>query len=178
MTKEELRKEIRARIGEMTDNEKEAASVSICKQIIATPEWQKAGCVLLYAALQDEVNLCLLLKDAEKNGKRVYLPVVAGNEMKLKLYESKYGLRRGEFNILEPAADAHELECMDELDLAIIPGRAFTADGMRLGRGRGYYDRILPSISCAKWGVAFGSQLVAELPSDPWDVRLDRVVTE
>jgi 5-formyltetrahydrofolate cyclo-ligase len=62
----------------------------------------------------------------------------------------------------------------------LVPGVAFTRAGARLGRGAGYYDRFLAGADPAavKVGLAFSSQIVPELPEEPFDVRLDRLVTE
>ncbi len=66
------------------------------------------------------------------------------------------------------------------IDVVIVPGTAFTRDGDRLGQGGGWYDRFLRSVrpDCVTIGVAFAPQVMAELPVEPHDVRLDHVVTE
>lgn len=132
--------------------ERDSASLYVCLQIIGTAEWQNAGKVLLYTALSDEVDLALLIQDAQDSDKVVLLP--------------------------QPTADAPALdpEELSDVDLAIIPGRAFTREGDRMGRGKGYYDRLLSSLKCPKWGAAFACQIVREIPTDSWDVRLDKIV--
>lgn len=151
MTKKELREQIKAKVARMRASDKENESLFVCLQIIGTAEWQQAETVLLYEALPDEVDLGLLVQDAQDSGKRVLMP--------------------------QPSADAPALETsqLEQVDLAIIPGRAFTQEGARMGRGKGYYDRLIPSLHCPKWGVAFGCQLVQEIPSDEWDQPLDKV---
>ena len=66
------------------------------------------------------------------------------------------------------------------LDVVVVPGLAFTADGRRLGQGGGHYDRFLPRLraGCVTIGAAFAEQLVDDLPTEPHDVRLDLVVTD
>ena len=76
----------------------------------------------------------------------------------------------------EPTADAEPLSGLEDTDLAIIPGRAFTESGARMGRGKGYYDRMLKDLTCPKIGVAFRCQLVDDLPTDSWDIPMDEVV--
>lgn len=151
MTKKELREQIKAKVARMRASDKENESLFVCLQIIGTAEWQQAETVLLYEALPDEVDLGLLLQDAQDSGKQVLMP--------------------------QPSADAPALETslLEQVDLAIIPGRAFTQEGARMGRGKGYYDRLIPSLHCPKWGVAFGCQLVKEIPTDEWDQPLDKV---
>ena len=176
MTKKELRDQIKAQIGRMKAAQLDTASLYVCLQIIGTQEWQEANTVLLYAALPDEVDLNLLLQDAEGSDKRVILPVVDGDTLLLKVYDPRHMARQGKYQIMEPTAQCKTLDNLDEIDLAIIPGRAFTRQGARLGRGKGYYDRLLSSLHCPKWGVAFPCQMVKEIPTDPWDIPLDKVI--
>lgn len=178
MTKQELRKLIKARINLMQMEEREAASMQICKRIIDSTEWKEAKTVWLYAALPDEVNLNMLIQDAKQCGKRILLPVVDGDDLQLRFYDPQHMATQGKYNIDEPTAHCPSLSNLYEIDLAIIPGRAFTRDGLRMGRGKGYYDRTLAAIRCPKWGVAFACQIVEELPTDPWDIRLDSIVDE
>ncbi|MCR5394700.1 MAG: 5-formyltetrahydrofolate cyclo-ligase [Bacteroidales bacterium] len=151
MSKQEIRKQIKERISKMKAADRDSASLFVCLQIIGTAEWQGAETVLLYEAMPDEVDLGLLIQDARDSGKQLLMP--------------------------QPSADAPALDpaLLEKVDLAIIPGRAFTAQGDRMGRGKGYYDRLLPSLHCPKWGAAFSCQLLPEIPTDEWDVKLDKV---
>lgn len=176
MTKQELREQVKASIKLMQFEEREAASVRICQRIIGTPEWKEAKSVLLYASLPDEVTLDMLINDAEQCGKQILLPVVDGDDLHIRLYDPDRIVCSEKYHIKEPADCCPALSDLDGIDLAIIPGRAFTRDGLRLGRGKGYYDRTLPSLSCPKWGVAFACQVVDDIPVDPWDIRLDRII--
>lgn len=65
-------------------------------------------------------------------------------------------------------------------DVVVVPAVAFSRDGHRLGQGGGWYDRFLARVrpDCRTVGVAFREQLVDELPLEPHDVALDRVVTD
>lgn len=177
MTKQELREQIKGKIKQMQREERESASRLVCRDIISSPEWKNAQTVWLYAALPDEVDLSLLIQDAEQSGKRILLPVVDGNDLQIRVYDSRHIVRKGKFNILEPTSECPVLTNLEEINLAIIPGRAFTRSGLRMGRGKGYYDRTLRSVRCPKWGVAFECQIVDELPTDPWDVPLERIIT-
>ena len=88
-------------------------------------------------------------------------------------------LRRGAFGIAEPEPGARTCP-PGEIDLVVVPGVAFTAGGVRLGRGKGYYDRYLSQAEFrgATVGVCYAHQLVGELPSEPHDVAVDCVVAE
>lgn len=153
MTKQELRKQIREEIKRLSAADRDTQSLFICLQILGTAEWQQAQTVMLYEALPDEVSLQLLIDDARGSGKEIILPDQSAN------------------------APVIPDEVLAEVNLAIIPGRAFTRQGKRLGRGGGWYDRILPKLHGPKWGVAFGCQIKKDIPTDPWDVQMNKVVT-
>ena len=152
MTKQELRAQIKKTIAQIKSAERDTSSLYVCLQIIGTEEWQNAQTVMLYKALADEIDLSLLIQDAEGSDKRVIMPEASADA---------------------PALPEDELR---KVELAIIPGRAFTKRGDRMGRGKGYYDRLLSKLNCPKWGVAFPCQIVRELPTDEWDVRVEKVI--
>ena len=84
MTKDELRKQIKEEIKKLSAAERDTQSLYVCLQVIGSAEWQQAETVLLYAALPDEVNLQLLIDDAMGSGKKVILPVVDGDTLRLR----------------------------------------------------------------------------------------------
>ncbi|MGM9675210.1 MAG: 5-formyltetrahydrofolate cyclo-ligase [Bacteroidaceae bacterium] len=169
--KKTLRRWVREQKAMHTPAALTAESLSLCRSIMATPEWRMAGCVLLYHALSDEVHTSTLLEDALHRGKRVILPVVAGDMLLLRGYDGR--TVKGAFGIDEPIGPT--LSAYDEIDLAIVPGMAFDAHGNRLGRGKGFYDRLLPMLHCPKWGICFSFQLVDTVPSEAHDMPMDRV---
>lgn len=153
MTKQELRKQIKQEIQKLSAADRDTASLFVCLQILGTAEWQQANTVLLYNALPDEINLQLLIDDARGSGKEIILPDQSAN------------------------APVIPTEVLAEVNLAIIPGRAFTRNGKRLGRGGGWYDRLLSQLKCPKWGVAFACQIKKDIPTDEWDIRMNRIIS-
>lgn len=78
---------------------------------------------------------------------------------------------------MEPVGSLFPQEEYDQIELAIIPGMAFDAMGHRLGRGKGYYDRLLPQLTAAyKIGVCYPFQFVSDVPSEEHDVRMNEVI--
>ena len=87
-------------------------------------------------------------------------------------------LQPGYKGILEPTPDATPVS-PGEIELALIPGVAFAGERgafSRLGRGKGFYDRLLPSLRCPKVGICYPFRLVDSLPTDPWDIPLDGLI--
>jgi 5,10-methenyltetrahydrofolate synthetase len=66
-----------------------------------------------------------------------------------------------------------------EVTAILVPGLAFSTDGKRLGRGAGFYDRLLKQYpSALRIGVAFHEQIVSKIPTDEWDEELDVLLTD
>ena len=126
MTKDELRKQIKEEIKKLSAAERDTQSLYVCLQVIGSAEWQQAETVLLYAALPDEVNLQLLIDDAMGSGKTIILPVVDGDSLRLRKYDPQRTTTQGKFHIEEPTEACEELSDPKTIDLAIIPGRAFS----------------------------------------------------
>lgn len=173
-TKSDLRAEMRCRLKALRDapERRLSAAEALMRQVTDSRLWQQATHLLLFASLPDEVDTTPLLQAATAQGKQVWLPRVAGDDLELCRYAPQW-LRPGAFHIPEPTPNAPLLTDYSVLDLALIPGLAFTPNGARLGRGRGYYDRLLPHLTCPKMGVGYDFQVVDEMRTDPWDVPLD-----
>lgn len=140
------------------------------------PAYQSAHTILLYSPLNDEVDVFSIVNDAYRNGKTVLLPKVVGEDLELRIYKGVESLERGAFGILEPVGDVF-LD-YNPIELAIVPGMAFDKAGHRLGRGKGYYDRLLPRLKNAyKIGVCFPFQYLDEIPCEEHDVVMDEVIS-
>ena len=151
------------------------ASAAIFSAVERLPEFRAARTVAVFAALPDEPATDEVLARWAST-RRVVLPRVEGDAMRFYACRPD-ALVFGAFGILEPQG---ERPCQaGEIDLVVCPGVAFTADGRRLGRGRGYYDRYLgdPAFRGFRVGVCYAHQLVDDLPVEPHDVRMDRVIT-
>jgi 5-formyltetrahydrofolate cyclo-ligase len=152
-------------------------SQNIMRRLERHPLFVSARTVLLFHSLPDEPCTHRLIAGAAAC-KRVLLPVVTGPDtMELREYLGPGSMGTGAFGISEPQGSA--FTDYASIDLAVIPGVAFDASGNRLGRGRGYYDRMLPKLaSCGVHtiGVAFDFQKVPEVPCLPHDMKVDEVL--
>ena len=152
-------------------------SLLAIRQLLANEHVQRAQTVMMYCSLPDEVDTRQALRQLVDAGKQVVLPVVVDDShMVLRRYHSDADLCEGAYHILEPMGPM--FEAVNDIDVVVVPGMAFDVAGHRLGRGKGYYDRLLPQCPQAyKIGVALECQLLEELPVDPFDVPLDAVFT-
>jgi 5-formyltetrahydrofolate cyclo-ligase len=145
----------------------------------AQPLWVEAKSVLFYAPLLLEPDLSPLMTDALAGGKTIALPRFVretGCYAAFQVTNPAEDLTRGNFGILEPLSTAPSVP-LNQLDLALVPGIAFDLDGRRLGRGKGFYDRLLAAVPGAKCGVAFDQQVVREVPVESHDILMNFLLT-
>lgn len=173
-TKQEIRYDIRQQITGLDPTIRSDWDIRTSRLVLKSPFWQNAKTILLFASLPDEIETSLLIREAGISGKRIVLPMVRNNELALFFYHPRQ-LAPGAFGIMEPTPDAEPLTDFSMLDLALTPGIAFTRTGNRLGRGKGFYDRLLPHLSCPCFGLGYPLQVLDSLPSDSWDVSLDGI---
>ena len=147
--------------------------------LLALPTWQEARRVAVYLATRREVQTGEILLAAWQSGKTVFAPVYRQEIAAYGLVacEERTPVRRGAFGINEPLASG--LVNPSEIELVLVPGVGFDRAGSRLGRGGGYYDRLLAEMPGAKKvGLAFSFQVVPEVPVGAHDLSMDYVVTE
>lgn len=179
MTKQEIRTYIRGLFASLDEDGRRCHDERICDRIVSEVGRRcqpgKSGIrptVLLYSSLPDEVRLQKAVDELFFLGYEILLPAVRGEDIVLCRYRSGQLLQKGRFGIPEPADESFGLVP----DIAFIPGRAFTTEGDRLGRGKGYYDRFLKTVKCPRIGVCYPFQVVDSIPTDDGDVRMDAVI--
>lgn len=172
--KKEIRKKIKNMRLMLTEAEKMSAAAAVFERLEKSAPFLMANHILLYHSLPDELSTHAFL---EKWGttKRFYLPRVNGVDLEILPYEQSR-LELGSFHIEEPTGD--DLVNPSILELIVTPGVAFDRKGTRLGRGKGYYDRLLATTKATKIGVAYHFQMIDELPAEPHDVPVDMVITD
>lgn len=177
MDKQELRKKIRAAKKAVPFCEKLSRSRDILSKVEVLNEFVQADVVLLYWSMDDEVQTHEFVEKWHKE-KVVLLPCVDGDELRLRQYTGADCMQKGEqFGIGEPTGK--EYTDLRSIDAIIVPGVAFDKAGHRMGRGRGFYDRLLKNTPNAyKIGVCFDFQMVESVPVEPHDVMMDKVVEE
>ena len=177
MEKAEVRKKIRELKREVPLEEKIRRSEVIMRQVESLPAFQQAQTVLLYWSMADEVQTHAFVEKWYKD-KVLLLPCVDGDDLRLRQYTGPECMVEGEqFGIGEPTGP--EFTDLDSVELIMVPGVAFDHQCNRMGRGRGFYDRLLKSTPKAlKVGVAFDFQMLEEIPVEEFDVKMDKVISE
>lgn len=178
MTKREARAAAKAlRAG--LDNT--ALGAGMARALFALPRWQAARSVLAFAALPDEPDTGPMLARALAEGKRLFLPRVTGKTaMEWVEIPGLDLLQPGVFGIPEPPASLPPVSPPESGALALVPCLAAGRDGVRLGRGGGYYDRFLAQYKGERLLLCPSALLLPELPRDPWDIPFvpDEILTE
>ena len=171
-----LRKMVRARLAAMDVQEKNSCSATIAARIKSHIAVSAAKVVALYSPLGSEPQIWPLVEELSKV-MLVALPRVEGERMNFYCYTPGM-MQPGALGVMEPQGD--EALCPHEIDVVVVPGVAFTTDGHRMGRGKGYYDRYLSQdgFRGLKIGVCYARQVVDELSLEPHDVKMDYVIYE
>lgn len=178
MEKKELRNIIRDRKRQFSKQELGELSLAVLERLRQNAMFQSASRLLLYYSLPDEVDTHCLIDQLVDEGKQVYLPVVIDSEhMQIREYTGKQDLQEGSYHIMEPIGTLLPEDRYGELQVGVIPGMSFDPEGNRLGRGKGYYDRILTlTPHLYKIGMCFDFQKVAHVPTEATDIKMDAIV--
>lgn len=171
-TKKQIRKEIRGIKKNLGAERLLMMSAHVVETVESYADYRSAQVVMLYYPLWDEVDVRPLFDRALGQGKHVILPTVKGDDIiPVEIHkDTKWVV--GEYDILEPVAE----EYRGEIDLVVVPGMAFDAQGNRLGRGKGYYDRFLALHPHAyRLGLCFEFQLIESVPAEPFDRTMNAV---
>ncbi len=163
--------------------ERRALSGAICRQksreiavrLFASRGFASARCVHCYLATPTEVQTDDIIRESLRRKKRVVVPTT-GEDGTPGLCEMTGPLQVGPLGILQPAP-CHPVP-VGEVDLWIVPGVGFGRDGGRLGRGGGFYDRLLARTDGIVIGLAFDFQVLDRVPTEPQDRFVDYVITE
>ena len=175
MTKKELRQQIKQLKAITTDAVKQVEADIVFNTIKAMPVWRQAQHILCYWSLPDELPSHEAVNRWQGEGKSIYLPRVQGEDLEIVPYHGPESLDdNNKFHIGEPVGQGVDPSC---LELIIVPAVALDSQRNRLGRGKGYYDRLLSTTACPTIGVVCDFQLVEQVPVEPHDRPLDCVVT-
>ena len=209
-----LRKIIKVRVSAISAEEKAKREKLLLDNLFSMPEFLAANTVMLFANLPDEIGTFSLIDKCIAMGKKVFLPVINGDDMTACEFTGEY--RVGRYDIKEPVinklgmrneelginglitesrdnacivrnSDTEPVEVRDSVpelvegpehfDFILVPGVAFSPNGYRLGRGKGYYDKFLSKYSnLFTVGVCFREQFYLDIPTEPHDIPMQRVI--
>ena len=177
MDKKALRREISAQKRAMTAQEIEQASARLAEKFYESELYRNAHSIYAYLSYNQEVRTEPIIRRALKDGKRVAVPKVFGDDMKFLWINNLYDIAPGAYNIPEPIADGPEAD--DDFALILMPGLAFDPEGHRLGYGGGFYDRYLANHHHHKLvALCYGFQMFDHLETEAHDIPVDLVIAD
>jgi 5-formyltetrahydrofolate cyclo-ligase len=181
--KAELRRQVRERLRSVTREELATWSDLLIGRLQTQTElWATPGTVALFGGLRNEPDLITqFLPWLRSQGWRTLLFAVEGVSLSPYEVTGTEELKRGPLGVWEPVTEGRNAVSLADLTLILVPGLAFSnRDGTRLGRGGGYYDRLLsaPSVTAKRLGIAFESQVFPEIPHESHDARVETLLTE
>lgn len=153
-------------------------------RFLTLPFVSSANNVALYMPHENEISTLPLIHFFQDKGCAVFLPVMSDGALTFYSYQSTDMLQKKSFGIYEPKTASTTVCSLDVMDVMCIPLVAFDDQCCRLGRGGGFYDKALSQMNATAAskpylvGLGYEFQRVESLPTDPWDVPLDFVITE
>ncbi|HEC13153.1 MAG TPA: 5-formyltetrahydrofolate cyclo-ligase [Acidiferrobacteraceae bacterium] len=187
-SKANLRKTLRQRRHILSDAEQDEAAQKLAVQINKHPLFRRSRHVAIYYPNDGEIDPSIILNMAWRQKKYCYLPILwplGENQLRFAPITPKSRLALNRFDIPEPTTTSRKIKSARHLDLILLPLVAADRHGNRLGMGGGFYDKSLAFLHRRRsWkqphiiGIAYDFQIVDNLPSDPWDVQLDALITD
>lgn len=174
-----IRDQFRRKLRQKSPASRIADSLALCERLLNSAIWEETRTVLFFSPLADEPNIWPAFEFILHQGITATLPRFdegRGTYNACVVQNPSNDLVTGRYRIKEPGPHCQE-HPLNLLDLVLVPGVAFDLRGRRLGRGAGYYDRLLSGISGTTCGIAFDEQIAGELPVEPHDVFVDCILT-
>jgi len=174
--KKKLRQEVFLKVKKYKDHQLRQLSNNIISALEKNEYFQKANLIFAYWSLPGEVNTHDFINKWHQN-KKILLPVINKNILEIKSFHGQDKMVKSKYyNVMEPTGE--QFNNIGDIDLIIVPGVAFDRLNNRLGRGRGYYDNLLTSMSAYKIGICFYFQFFDKIPTNSTDMKMDKVITD
>lgn len=171
-----LRNELRSARRSLSVEQQEDHATAISEHFLRSTLFKSATCVAVYLCSDGEVDLRPVIEKLHTDGIKLVAPRIDGSEMRFITFTLSDELPKNQWGIREPEEETCSLET--EMSVALVPLVAFTEEGDRLGRGKGFYDRFFAEDETLLVGIGHELQRVESLERNAWDRRLDAVVTE
>jgi len=176
MNKKEIRQNILEKRRQLSLEEVFERSEIIINKLKSMQEFQQSHKIMVYVSFDNEVYTHGLINELLAGGKKIFVPYLENNEMHCSFIDSFDEFIEGHYGILEPKIIRNFPS--QDLDVIIAPGVAFDKNNNRIGYGAGYYDWFFKKTTCLKIALAYNFQVVEEINTDPYDVFLDKIISD
>ncbi len=176
-----LRKQIIRNLKRLLPEERLAQEEEIYDSLVKLTLWQEAKKIAITIPMEFEFNLELLVKEARNYKKQLFLPVMqADKSLNFVLWDEDTLLQETRFGVKQPIETEHSQAIeLNQLDVIIVPGLAYSEDGDRVGFGGGYYDRTLTNYDGKTLSIAYSCQIFPKTiwPTEKTDKRIDLIIS-
>ncbi|MDM5189977.1 5-formyltetrahydrofolate cyclo-ligase [Bacillus sp. DX4.1] len=175
-----LRKQILKQMNSLPKEQYKTLSEQIVASLYEQKEWIEAKTIGITLSMEHEVNTYEMIEKAWREGKKVVVPKCNRKTRTMTFYQITdfEQLETVYMNLREPIPSITEEVEAQEIDLLFVPGVAYTRRGDRIGYGGGYYDRYLVNYKGKTLSLAFGFQIVENIPMEPFDQVVQKIITE
>ena len=175
-----MRKQFLKKRGEMTGKEIEEKSHAIAEKILALKEFITAEKVFIHIDMGSEVKTRGIIENVWQAGKKVAVPVTKKDRVMYFIEIKDFSnLKKTKFGTFEPSGEIEEALVPTDKDLFIVPGSMFDEEKNRCGYGGGFYDTYIDKYNVKKTiGICFDFQLLESIPTEEFDRKMDKIVTD
>lgn len=176
--KNKIRKQNKLKRAQMEDAEVKEKSALAAGNFLGSDIYKSCTSLMLYMPLKNETDTAEIINAAFADGKRAIFPVTNSETGVITPYYAKADTEFcvGAFGVREPNTKEAAATC--DIDVILVPGIAFSRKGVRVGFGKGCYDRLLKDTNVVKVGFCYDFQLCDEISADSHDVNMDYIVSE
>lgn len=171
---------MKIQLQKMTDHEYSVYSDRLEKQLFQSTLWKNAAVIGLTISQNREPNTRNIIRRAWSEGKQAVIPKCfpAERKMEFRVLTSFDQLETVYYGLKEPIREMTALADKRSIDAIAVPGLCFDSRGYRIGYGGGYYDRFLEDYRGQTVSLAFSFQVLPLVPAEPFDVPVQRIITE
>lgn len=174
--KDVVRLEQKKRLNQYSGSSRLQEEAQLRELLFVSVQWHNAQVIAVVLSTAMELNTQPIITRAWAENKQIVVPKIINKQMIFVEFKSDSELRTGQLNIKEPVSNL--TVDSDAIDLAIVPGLAFTRHGGRLGYGAGYYDRFLVNFKGETVSLALNIQLLESLPMEPHDQKVAKILNQ
>ena len=170
-----LRKHLLEKRDAISDEFRNISSDKIHQNLRQIDSYINSHNIACYFSIGSEIDTYDIMLDILNQGKNMLLPKIVDNNLEFYVVPNLEKLEKGTFDIMEPKDSCKKA---DRIDCVLIPTVGVSKLGIRIGYGKGYYDKFLSSTDAVKISLTYSKQIIKIIPSDSHDIKMNWVVTE
>jgi len=175
MDKKQIRNSILKKRREKNKNQIVRKGNLLKEKLFSLEEFRRVNIVMFFVSFDNEIYTHDMIREASEK-KVVIVPKITDSDIFPSRIRNFNDLEKGKYGILEPIEN--DMINSKDIEVIFVPGIVFDKKGHRIGYGKGYYDKFLKNLDAFKIGLCMDFQIIDKLPNDPWDVKMDMIISE